>query len=184
MHSGAAAGDLFVRIERFSLSAGKDKFVGSAAAVNEKVAGNGGADKLDGGAGNDQLDGGKGNDKLIGGLGADTLSGGKGYDQLVGGEDRDTFVFTTTADVDRIADFEHSKDRIDLSAIDANARSRGNDKFQFIGDDDFHGKAGELRFTEQGNKTIVMADRTGDGHADFKIVLDGHVHLTAGDFIL
>jgi subtilisin-like proprotein convertase family protein len=183
-HAGAAAGDLFVRIERFALSAGNDRFVGSAAAVNEKVAGNGGKDKLAGGAGSDQLDGGKGNDKLIGGVGADTLIGGKGDDKLDGGAGRDTFVFVSTGDIDRIADFAHGKDKIDLSALDANSRISGNGKFKFIGDDDFSHKAGELRFEEQGRKTIVMADRNGDGHADFKLVLDGHHHLTAGDFIL
>jgi subtilisin family serine protease len=183
-HSGAAAGDLFVRIERFALSNANDRFVGSAAAVDEKVSGNGGKDKLAGGAGNDRLDGGKGSDKLVGGIGADTLAGGKGDDKLVGGAGRDTFVFVNTADLDRIADFAHRKDKIDLSDIDANGRASSNGKFKFIGDDDFSHKAGELRFEEHGKKTIVMADRNGDGHADFKIALDGHHHLTAGDFIL
>jgi Ca2+-binding RTX toxin-like protein len=73
VHLGEAAGDLFVRIERFHLSAGNDVFIGSLAAVDDTVMGNGGADYLDGGAGSDRLDGGVGADTMIGGTGDDTF---------------------------------------------------------------------------------------------------------------
>lgn len=254
-HSGAAAGDIFVRVEQFALSAGNDAFIGSQAAVDETVNGNGGADTLDGGAGNDRLDGGVGADVMIGGLGNDifvfgsrgdaaseqrgegkdtivssislklmanvenleltgaarrgagnaldnallgnkhanklagaagndTIDGGKGNDVLTGDNGRDLFVFTNVKDTDRVTDFHHGKDRIDLSDIDASVRAKGDNKFKFVGEHDFGGRAGEVRFDEQGSKTIIAADRDGDGSADFKIVLDGHHHLTAGDFIL
>lgn len=255
VHSGAAAGDIFVRIERFALSSATDTFVGSAAAVNETVYGGAGADYINGGAGSDRLDGGVGGDLMIGGSGNDTfvfdsaydiaresagdgidtivssismnlganlenleltgsarngngnglanvivgnalanklkgaegddhLEGGKGNDVLVGGKGRDTFVFTVTKGTDHIADFKHRIDKIDLSDLDANVRKAGNGKFKFIGEKEFSDRAGELRFEEQGKKTIITADLNGNGHADFKIVLDGHHHVTAGDFIL
>ena len=255
VHGGAAAGDIFVRIERFALSAGNDRFIGSAAAVNETVSGGAGADYLNGGAGNDWLDGGVGADIMIGGTGNDVfvfgsvadkaiessgggidtivssismtlganienlelagsarngngnglaniivgnaaanklkgavgndhLDGGKGNDLLTGGKGKDTFVFTLTKGTDRITDFKHRTDKIDLSDLDANVRKAGNGKFKFIGEKDFSDRAGELRFEEQGKKTIITADLNGNGTADLKIVLDGHHNLTAGDFIL
>lgn len=255
VHSGAAAGDIFVRIERFALSAADDTFIGSAAAVNETVDGGAGADYLDGGAGNDRLDGGIGADLMIGGAGNDIfvfdsvadraiesagegidtivsaismklaanienlelagsaskgigndlanvivgngeanklkgaggndhLEGAKGNDVLTGGKGRDTFVFTVTKGTDRITDFKHRKDDIDLSDLDANVKKAGNSKFKFIGEKEFSDRAGELRFEAQGKKTIITADLNGNGTADLKIVLDGHHHLTAGDFIL
>ena len=78
-HNGAAAGDSFSSIERFTLSRFADGFVGSeeadrvwGGAGDDTLLGMGGSDELDGGDGNDQLSGGTGNDRLAGGLGNDT----------------------------------------------------------------------------------------------------------------
>ncbi len=154
------------------------------AAGDDHLDGDRGKDRLVGGRGADTIDGGQGKDRLEGGKGADTIEGGTGCDVLTGGSGRDTFLFASHKSTDRITDFRHHKDVIDLSGIDANVRRDGNNKFKFIGEDHFSGKRGQLHFEEQGNQTIITADRDGNGSADFKILLDGHHHLTAGDFIL
>lgn len=69
--TGEAAGDVYVSIERFSLSLGDDRFVGTdggdvahGSGGNDVLIGNGGDDDLNGGAGDDVVDGGAGNDTL------------------------------------------------------------------------------------------------------------------------
>lgn len=150
-----------------------------------------GADTLDGGTGNDRLFGGADNDLLSGGYGADTMTGGAGMDDMTGGTGADSFVFKdisetakATAKADIIRDFERGLDRIDLSAIDANAKKTGNQAFHFIGADKFSGHAGELRAVAVGENTHVVGDVNGDGRADFDINLNGLLKLSASDFVL
>lgn len=87
-----------------------------------------------------------------------------------------------------ITDFKRSKDKIDLSAIDAKEGFKPNDKFIFKGDDAFTGRAGELHWVKRGSEdtkiTIVEGDIDGNGKADFQIELSGHINLTASDLIL
>jgi len=78
---GAAAGDVYSSIERFTLTRFDDTFVGTGAV--DRVSGGGGNDTIRGGSGDDQLDGGAGNDLLDGGAGLDTLAGGAGDDLYV-----------------------------------------------------------------------------------------------------
>ncbi|CUH77359.1 calcium-binding protein [Tropicibacter naphthalenivorans] len=148
-------------------------------------------DFLDGGAGADELDGGSGNDTLRGGTGSDVLSGGKGRDILIGGTavgttypgdgEVDFFVFEdpstsgTGAARDIIRDFEQGLDMIVLADLGA---------LTFVGTDLFDGKAGELRYAQTGNYTIVQVDMDGDARADFEIRLDGLYALTEDSFIL
>lgn len=83
---------------------------------------------------------------------------------------------------------------IDLSALDANSKKHGNQAFHFEGESVPEGdgqlsERGDLVYQLYGTKpaarhTIVMGDTTGDGNYDFKIVLKGHHHLEASDFIL
>ena len=71
--SGEAAGDTFMTIEAFQLTATySDRFVGSSGA--ETVFGGGGNDTLIGSGGNDFLDGEEQNDVLTGGAGTDTFA--------------------------------------------------------------------------------------------------------------
>jgi len=153
---------------------------------NDFLNGDRGDDRLDGGDGNDILAGANGNDKLLGGKDKDTLIGGRGKDILTGGADKDIFLFADSNDSkkgvnrDKITDFKHGqRDKIDLSFIDANTKNNGNQKFTFIGDDEFTGKAGQLRF----DKKIVQGDVNGDGKADFEIHVNVN-NLVKGDFIL
>lgn len=150
--------------------AGKDKlWAGNGA---DDLYGESGSDKLHGGAGEDYLDGGKGRDKLTGGNDADLLHGGGGRDRFI----QTKVEQSTPAASDTILDFEQGKDLIDLQKID--------DLYRFIGQRDFTGRAGEVRYERDGRNTIVEGDTDGDGTADLAITLTGKYALTGDDFLL
>jgi len=141
-------------------------------------------------AGNDLLIGTNGNDKISGLAGNDTLVGGLGVDNLTGGLGADVFKFSainetgkTSATRDVITDFKHSEgDKIDLSGIDANSVSYGDQAFKFIGSKSFSGKAGEVRF-DSTNK-ILYGNVNNDKMPDFAIQLNGVKSLVVDDFVL
>jgi Ca2+-binding RTX toxin-like protein len=160
-----------------------------------------GAFRIQGGAGNDSIAGGAKGDFLTGNAGADmlfglggndTLVGGAGADQLRGGAGNDTFLFRSTAEsnavggIDKILDFQ-GIDQIDLSGIDANAGTEGNEAFTFIGEAAFSG-AGQLRatFDSAGGFWLVEGDTNGDNVADFQlqVVTTGNAPIIAADFLL
>ena len=131
------------------------------------------------------ISGDRGDDTIIGGAGRDFLSGGPEA------EAADLFVFTSASDSglgngnrDVIQDFTIGFDLIDLSPIDANRATAGNQAFSFIGTAAFSGTAGELRQTTIATSTILQADTDGDGIANTEIALTGFHSLTADDFIL
>jgi len=80
----------------------------------DKISGASGNDRLEGGAGNDALSGGAGNDRLYGQDGRDVLSGGAGSDSLFGGSGADVFQFRGAWGADKVADFQHGIDKLDL----------------------------------------------------------------------
>ena len=135
---------------------------------------------VDLGDGKDVFKGAKGDEMILGGAGADKLTGGTGDD---------TFIFVlgdtgaTKATADTIFDFK-AGDIFDLSAIDANGAGAGDPDFKFIGSQDFHDKAGELRFVKENSDTWIQGDIDGNGKADFIIHLDDAVTLKAGYFDL
>ncbi len=147
-----------------------------------------------GGAGHDRLMGQAGNDSLLGEAGRDRLEGGLGADRLSGGKGADTFILrsaedstTAIAGRDRIIDFARGqRDKIDLSAMDANGSARGNGTFSFVGEDRFGGSRAELRVIETATGWRVMGDLDGDRVADFAldVITAGDLPLRAGDFIL
>jgi Ca2+-binding RTX toxin-like protein len=173
--------------------------------VAETITGNKKDNVLTGTSVSELINGKGGDDTIKGGGGADTIIGGPGADVLKGGGGPDVFVFRpgdlpkvsdfsrlfsplNTAH-DTITDFRPGTDTIDLSAIDANTHRHGNQKFHFEGRGDLNGSRGELVYEFYGNKaaarhTIVKGDTNGDGAYDLVIVLKGHHHLDAGDFIL
>ncbi|WP_225771777.1 calcium-binding protein [Inquilinus sp. Marseille-Q2685] len=181
---GEAAGDRLFNVENVQGTSGYgDTLIGSA--VANVLSGYGGNDALYGYAGNDTLYGMSDNDYLSGGDGNDILSGGAGRDTLAGGGGADRFVFSApsesaVATPDRILDFSHAQaDRIDLSAIDANTGVAGNQAFTFGG-----AGAGALTYAFSGTDTVISGHVNGDGIADFRIVLSGHIALVAADFVL
>jgi Ca2+-binding RTX toxin-like protein len=201
-------GDKGVDVQRFSKAykngtpvteaavagtAGNDVLTGTAGVDtleglggNDLLQGLTGADTLRGGKGNDELRGGKGHDYLAAGDGDDILYGGQGHDEMYGSAGRDTFVFKDgdtgvgAGARDVIVGFNHDVDRIDLSAMDADVRTPGDQSFVF-GDGVF---AGKINFTRAGDHTVIRGDVNGDGGADFEIELAGTPQLTTSDFIL
>lgn len=167
-----------------------DDFVGGSAG-NDELYGGAGNDELYGGDGDDRLSGGDGNDALFGGAGADRLVGGKGADVLYGGAGSDTFVFSALSDStvnvsgrDVVSDFGGGAgDRIDLSRLDANSVTAGDQAFTFIGDSAFSNTAGELRIDDSGAATVIYGDVDGDGKADFAIDI-GNTSIIESYFLL
>lgn len=128
------------------------------------------------------LIGNSGDNTLRAGGGNATLIGGKGSDRLYGSYG-DTFVYTSIEDSPPDLLMEYRSDtiygstfqdgafpgRIDLSAIDANTLVDGNQSFTFIGQSEFSGTAGELRWAGDADAAAAYADVNGDGAADMKI---------------
>lgn len=177
---GEAIGDTFKSVENLTGSAFDDGLFGD---INANV--------IHGLGGNDQIEGAGGNDSLFGDAGNDVLRGGLGADLLTGGSGADIFVFDKLdsgkmlAKADTILDFVAGQDRIDLSDIDANAKTIGTeDVFSFIGASAFSKTAGELRYELAGSDLDVQADWNGDGKVDFMIHLTGVTSLAAADFLL
>jgi Ca2+-binding RTX toxin-like protein len=177
-YANATAGvtvDLTKTVAQNTGGAGSDTLVGF-----ENLTGSAFNDTLTGKAGTNVLNGLAGNDKLAGGAAADILTGGTG---------NDTFIFKTKTESsvsapDLITDFVHGVDQIDLSALDANTRSSGNQAFDFDGNSTSVFKNG-VSWYESAGKTVVQADINGDTTADVMITLTGtNLHLSASDFIL
>lgn len=140
-----------------------------------------------GGSAADTLTGGRLANEFFGMAGDDKLYGGGGADRLNGGDGADVFVYKAIGEsnaraYDTISDFStKQKDRIDLSAIDANSvGGKSNDAFVYIGSKAFSGTAGELRFA----KGVLQADTNGDRSADLTVKLADVSKLSAGSFIL
>lgn len=156
-----------------------------------------GDDTLRGGAGNDSLRGYEGNDRLYGdadndviygGAGRDVLTGGSGCDTLAGGSGADRFDFNrpnesgvTRATRDTISDFVHGQDHIDLSTLDADTATAGNDAFSsLIGAASTFTTPGQLRFAGG----ILYGNTDLDAAAEFSIKLAGVSQLVLSDLIL
>jgi serralysin len=79
-----------------------------------------------------------------------------------------------------------SGDPIDLSALDADTTTAGDQAFQFVADPTtaFSGVAGELIWSSVDDTTVVSGDVNGDLVADVEIKLPGVTPLTADMFIL
>ena len=137
--------------------------------------------------------GGAGNDVLTGGAGGDTLYGGDLGDTLTGGAGSDVFRYdaeshSNSTQRDGIQDFTLG-DIIDVSRIDADTATGGDQAFTFVGNAAFTNTAGELRFENislGGPIWMVQADTDGNGVSDFEVVLVIAVAdpITATDFYL
>lgn len=167
---------------------GNDTLLGGNGA--DTVIGGGGQDQLLGGFGDDRLEGHAGSDQLTGGRGNDLLIGGRGRDLMTGGQGADVFKFNMLADSGRFAagadviqDFGVGRDRINLSAIDADMGVKGNQAFT-LSLDGLSGQAGQLAMLIDADRTRVMIDIDGDATADMMISLIGQLDLGADDFIL
>jgi serralysin len=142
----------------------------------ENAQGGKGDDTITGNLAANELDGGKGADTIDGGAGADVIIGGIKADTLTGGGDDDTFVFDEGHSLrnrrDTIDDLS-ATDIVDLSAIDADSSTGGDDAFTLV--DHLSGVAGQLlvKFDSGTGNTRFVLDWDGDGRANMKIDVTG-----------
>ena len=93
---------------------------------------------------------------------------------------------STSAERDQILDFTLG-DLINLTSIDADTATGGNQAFAFIGTAAFSNVAGELRFENAGGANwLVQGDVNGDGTSDFEILVtvSDADPITSADFML
>jgi Ca2+-binding RTX toxin-like protein len=136
-----------------------------------------GDDRLMGGAMDDTISGGDGKDRLFGKDGADLLTGGEGADSLTGAGGGDTFVFLSTEDskigkADLILDLQKI-DVIDLSSIDADSGTGGDQAFNLVGAFTNHAGQAVLSYDGGTDRTSLMLDTDGDGASDSTILMVG-----------
>jgi hypothetical protein len=150
-----------------------DTFQGSIGRISGALIGGGGDDLLVAGHGADHIFG----DEPGGPAGDDTISGGDDADVLTGGGGADIFLYSDYRDskgkeADLITDLDRD-DHIDLSAIDADKHTRGDQAFHLVAT--LSGHAGELVLSYDAVKdiTTVSGDVNGDGRADLEITIAG-----------
>jgi Ca2+-binding RTX toxin-like protein len=172
LDGGGGADELFGR-------SGKDRLLGGDG--NDMLAGGNDKDRLFGGNDVDELHGGRGSDILVGGLGNDTMLGGDG---------RDTFMYFDVLEArfseegfEEAIDDLTNKDRVDLSAIDADVTTPGDQAFVLV--DKFTGTPGELtiNFDREEDESYFKVDTDGDGQGDMSIETDGD-HRDYTNFVL
>ncbi|HMP55815.1 MAG TPA: M10 family metallopeptidase C-terminal domain-containing protein, partial [Novosphingobium sp.] len=151
----------------------------------------GGNDTVIGSAGADNLFGNSGSDSLVGGGGADRLTGGVGLGNPGSGAGGGRFIYASALEsrtgslADRIADFTPGSDRIDLSALDADSATEGDQALAFIGSTPFVASGiGQVRVISAGVDSLIQVDLDGNGLAEMEIRLTGAPVLTAVDFVL
>jgi hypothetical protein len=140
------------------------------------------------------LYGGAGGDTLTGGSNGDLLRGNGGADLLRGNGGADTFQYFAATDSsvaasDQILDFTFGADKIDLTRIDADTTTAGDQAFSFIGQQAFGNHAGELRtvYDNIAGYWLVQGDIDGDGQADFQILVgapNANTPFSSSDFFL
>ena len=193
--SGSATAD--------ALKGGVGEDVLRGMAGDDHLTGGGGADRMYGGVGRDRLLGGAGDDSLDGGLGGDRIDGGAGDDRIalkaaaaayadiaLGGAGADYFEMAKVATASvavtaKILDFRAAAgDVLDLSRIDADVTTAGDQAFHYVGVSKFSGIAGEARAYATERGYTLATDIDGDAHADVAISLAGvrHLHLDAIEF--
>lgn len=151
---------------------------------DDQLTGSMGRDLMVADAGNDLLTGNGGNDRMNGGAGQDHLIGGIGADVLTGGAGADHFVFNTKAEKgDRITDFVHGVDQVDLSASAFNLAALV-DGVNFIAGAAATQATATLLYDATSGILSYDADGTGAGAAVTLASFSNHAGLSAADFLL
>jgi Ca2+-binding RTX toxin-like protein len=195
-HYGDAEGDKLFGIESLWGSFNNDALAGDdnynylwGRGGNDILVGYGGNDSLNGDNGSDILYGGTGRDTLYGGADPDWLNGGMDDDWLYGGQGADTFAWFEK-DIalwggDFVMDFNRAEgDVLDLSGIDADVYTAGDQPFKFIGTAAFSGAPGEIRYSQAGIDTYIVIQTDADPAFEFVINIAGHHTPDASWFAL
>ena len=125
-------------------------------------------------------------ENIIGGSGNDTIVASASVNVMDGGAGNDTFVFQSAgaANGDTIKNFQPG-DKIDLSMIDANGGTAGQQSFVLFAGNAFTA-AGQVIVSHEtidgAEHTFVSGNTNADLAADFKIDLTGQHNLTTADF--
>ena len=127
-----------------------------------------------------------GDDTIVGATGPDLLIGGAGADVLTGGGGADRFGYAALSDSlpsapDRITDFDPTRNTVVIDAIDAGRVAAGLAPFHWVASFDGGGGEAALSYDASSNTTTLMLDADGDRHADFAVVINGH--LTEGGWL-
>lgn len=169
--------------DQISGGSGQDSLYGELG--NDTIDGDADNDFILDNFGNNLLSGGDGADMIYAGTGKDIIDGGTGGDILSGGGGADTYVYagindSTAAESDTITWVDGA--RFDLANIDADTNLAGDQDFRFNGETTAGGDVVGLQFYRTGFQTYLVADVNGDKVADFRVLLDSDVKLTAADF--
>jgi Ca2+-binding RTX toxin-like protein len=139
---------------------------------------------LFGGASGEVLTAGSNDDLIYAAAGSDALRGGAGADLFQYRSPGDS----TAGSQDRIYDFEHGLDRIDLSQIDADIEAPGDQAFTVLIGGELSAAAGEVRAGYDADAGLwrVIGDVDGDGGADFliEVIVPAGQALDPGDFVV
>ena len=128
-------------------------------------------------------------ENVVTGSGNDRITASNAVNVMDGGQGEDVFVFGSSAAAhgDTIRGFE-AGDRIDLSGIDADSGTDGNQAFALVSGSSATAP-GQIVVThetrEDGEYTIVSGNTAGDdGAPEFRINIAGNHQLTSTDFTL
>ena len=160
---------------------GTYNIAGTGNELGNIMTGNKGNNSLFGGAGFDHIDGGAGNDKLYGGAGLDNLTGGAGFDKFMYLDASDSGL--SDGSNDWIFDFAQG-DKIDVSALDANADIDLDQAFKLDGDASF--SQGEISVTQDGADVWLAFNMNSDSAVEMTIRLKNALvaDITSIDFVL
>ena len=154
---------------------------GTGNALANNIQGNSGNNTLSGLAGNDTIYGNDGNDRIIGGTGNDILYGGTGADTFVVLQES----LGGSLEIDQIKDFSTAEgDKLDLSAIDADSTTAGDQAFHLVGSFTHHAGEMTVSYLAGGGFTVVSLDVNGDGVTDYQLRINGDVHADSGGWVL
>ncbi len=126
-------------------------------------------------------------ENIVTGAGDDVIIANASVNVIDGGDGNDVFRFNAAedADGDTIVTFQPG-DKIDLSGMDANGSSAGNQAFTLV--TDALTDRGQIMVTAEmrggDSYTVVEGNLSGDTGADFKLSIKGNHTLTEADFTL
>ena len=186
--NGEAQGDSYTSIEKFVGSRDSDTLT-TAGKNDVSLGGGDGGDTIQGGGGDDTLSGDGGSDTIDGKKGNDVIDGGSGKDTLTGSAGKDSFVFSApvvSANADTITDFIVKDDtiRLDDQVFKQLGASGKLAKAEFFAGAAAHDADDRILYDKKTGALSYDADGKGGAAAVEIAILDAHLKLTNGDFLV